>query len=182
MADTKRNYEFLDATYQKLFEFYQTGKLCNISWIVGPDGGKEVIRAHASICCMSNKLREVLDTQVNIIDIREPIHVPPSITISVDEFRKFLSFAYTGDLDPDVPLQTYLKIFDKFDMSTGIVTFISVIADLLNQFNMTEVVTNDAISGINSIILEILSSERMEGLRELVINFFAFHPFLLSCT
>uniref|UniRef100_A0A5K3F9B8 BTB domain-containing protein n=1 Tax=Mesocestoides corti TaxID=53468 RepID=A0A5K3F9B8_MESCO len=174
-SDTK--YEHLRSCYSKLFDFYQSGKLTNVTLVIGSEENEERVCAHYSICALSNCLRQLMSAQPFSGEHKLCIRVPSSLTSSASDLRHILYLAYNGDFEQGVTLQRYIQLCELFDMPLGITTCALALRDLLIETASVGKLSDEAILGLQALFTDVLSTCKTEEIQHYMIEYFAFQPF-----
>ncbi|KAM7535790.1 hypothetical protein Aperf_G00000092274 [Anoplocephala perfoliata] len=185
MGNIRCDREFIDAylfaVQEKLFRFYEEGKLVDVTWEVGSDGNKEVecIEAHSSICALSNRLKELLLNHSGNKE-KKLVRVPSTLTSSATELKLILHLAYTGSFKDDRPITDYIALCEKFDMPFGFEMCFRALRTTFRRAFLQPSIDVDERSKLRDLFIGAFEVTKSIEIQKAVLDMFQMHPLLFN--
>ncbi|KAL5108765.1 hypothetical protein TcWFU_003728 [Taenia crassiceps] len=172
--------DFLSGMQSRLFDFYKEGKLTDVTWIVGVEGGEEeCVSAHSSICALSSRLKELMLAHSQG-KVKNRIRIPPSLTSSPSDLRSLLHLAYTGSFEEGRSLDEYFSLCELFDMPIGIDVCLRGLNNLLAELLFRRSVDNETQNGLRDFFVHSLDNSKMKSVHRVMLDFFRMYPLIFD--
>ncbi|KAM7535082.1 hypothetical protein Aperf_G00000092249 [Anoplocephala perfoliata] len=174
-------YTYLSSVQEKLFRFYEEGKLVDVTWEVGSDGNNEVecVEAHSSICALSNRLKELLLNHSGDKE-KKLIRVPSTLTSSVTELKLILHLAYTGSFKDDRPITDYIALCEKFDMPLGFEMCSRALRTTFRKAFLQPSIDVDERSKVRDLFIGAFEATKSIEIQKAALDMFQMHPLLFN--
>ncbi|KAM7535329.1 hypothetical protein Aperf_G00000092215 [Anoplocephala perfoliata] len=180
-SDDEFLYTYLSSVQEKLFRFYEEGKLVDVTWEVGSDGNNEVecVEAHSSICALSNRLKELLLNHSGDKE-KKLIRVPSTLTSSAAELKLILHLAYTGSFKDDRPITDYIALCEKFDMPLGFEMCSRALRTTFRRAFLQPSIDADERSKLRDLFIGAFEATKSIEIQKAVLDMFQMHPLLFN--
>lgn len=171
---------YLFAVQEKLFRFYEEKKLVDVTWVVGSEGkDEECVEAHASICALSNRLKELMLHHSGDKEKRL-IRIPSTLTSSATELKLLLHLAYTGSFKDNRPITDYIALCEKFDVPHGFEVCSRALNTLCMKTLLQPSIDIDERSKLRETFIGALETSKSSKVQKAVLNMLRMHPLLFN--